>query len=264
MLELKERLLDRHRHPQHAAGRARVGLTAFFTVELDDDGKHRIGAVVEYDDDGQDLLQPGRQAHGGLRHRQVRLAWPSRPPGSTSSRSSQALEAQALGGARPRRRRARPRARGARTTRTSSSRRSSSPTTTGSTAATSRSTRAILSLLALQAPVAGDLRIVAALLHVIKHVERMGDQCVNIAKLIPLSGHEPPVDDEMLEMIAADGPARALGGRAGQAGVRAARRRPGRGPRAPGRARSTASTASASSARWRSGPTRTAASGRCT
>ena len=50
----------------------------------------------------------------------------------------------------------------------------------------------ILSLLALQAPVAGDLRLVAALLHVIKHVERMGDQCVNIAKLIPLDGHEPP------------------------------------------------------------------------
>src|SRR3954454_267229 len=51
----------------------------------------------------------------------------------------------------------------------------------------------ILSLLALQAPVAGDLRVVAALLHVIKHVERMGDQCVNIAKVLPLSGNEPPV-----------------------------------------------------------------------
>src|SRR3712207_9401739 len=50
----------------------------------------------------------------------------------------------------------------------------------------------ILSLLARPAPVAGALRLVAALLHVIKHVERMGDQCVNIAKLIPLSGHEPP------------------------------------------------------------------------
>jgi len=56
----------------------------------------------------------------------------------------------------------------------------------------------ILSLLALQAPVAGDLRLVAALLHVIKHVERMGDQCVNVAKLIPLSGHEPPVQREIL------------------------------------------------------------------
>jgi phosphate transport system protein len=59
----------------------------------------------------------------------------------------------------------------------------------------------ILSLLALQAPVAGDLRLVAALLHLIKHVERMGDQCVTIAKLIPLSGHEPPVRAEMLELI---------------------------------------------------------------
>ena len=56
----------------------------------------------------------------------------------------------------------------------------------------------ILSLLALQAPVAGDLRIVAALLHVIGHVERMGDQCVNMAKLVPLSGHEPPADEELL------------------------------------------------------------------
>ena len=59
----------------------------------------------------------------------------------------------------------------------------------------------ILSLLALQAPVAGDLRVVAALLHVIKHVERMGDQCVNMAKLVPLDGHEPPADQQMLDYI---------------------------------------------------------------
>lgn len=59
----------------------------------------------------------------------------------------------------------------------------------------------ILSLLATQAPVAGDLRLVAALLHVIVHVERMGDQCVNIAKLIPLSGHEPPVREEVLQAL---------------------------------------------------------------
>jgi phosphate transport system protein len=59
----------------------------------------------------------------------------------------------------------------------------------------------ILSLLARQAPVAGDLRLVAALLHVIMHVERMGDQCVNIAKLIPLSGHEPPVREEVLQQL---------------------------------------------------------------
>src|SRR5580765_675677 len=59
----------------------------------------------------------------------------------------------------------------------------------------------ILSLLALQAPVASDLRVVAALLHVIKHAERMGDQCVNIAKLLPVVGYEPPKDEAMLEHI---------------------------------------------------------------
>jgi phosphate transport system protein len=63
----------------------------------------------------------------------------------------------------------------------------------------------ILSLLALQAPVASDLRVVAALLHVIKHAERMGDQCVNIAKLIPIVGHEPPKDGPMMERIATMG-----------------------------------------------------------
>lgn len=56
----------------------------------------------------------------------------------------------------------------------------------------------ILSLIARQAPVAGDLRLVAALLHVIRHVERMGDQCVTIAKLVPLDGREPPADEEIL------------------------------------------------------------------
>jgi phosphate transport system protein len=59
----------------------------------------------------------------------------------------------------------------------------------------------ILSLLALQAPVARDLRLVAALLHTIKHIERMGDQCVNIAKLIPITGWEPPVDEELLGVV---------------------------------------------------------------
>jgi phosphate transport system protein len=59
----------------------------------------------------------------------------------------------------------------------------------------------ILSLLALQAPVASDLRLVAALLHVIKHVERMGDQCVNIAKMLPVVGYEPPSDEQMLQQI---------------------------------------------------------------
>src|SRR6202042_512377 len=59
----------------------------------------------------------------------------------------------------------------------------------------------ILSMLARQAPVASDLRIVAALLHVIRCIERMGDQCVNIAKLVPLSGHESPKDKDILDAI---------------------------------------------------------------
>jgi phosphate transport system protein len=73
----------------------------------------------------------------------------------------------------------------------------------------------ILSLLALQAPVASDLRTVAALLHVIKHAERMGDQCVNIAKLLPLVGNEPPTDRDMLDRIVNMG--RLAGAEIGQA-----------------------------------------------
>jgi phosphate transport system protein len=58
--------------------------------------------------------------------------------------------------------------------------------------------QSILNLLATQAPVASDLRLIAALLHVMKSMERMGDQCVNIAKLIPITGHDPPADEAML------------------------------------------------------------------
>jgi phosphate transport system protein len=61
--------------------------------------------------------------------------------------------------------------------------------------------QSLIALLATQSPVATDLRLIAALLHVLKNVERMGDQCVNIAKLIPLSGHEPPLNAEMLSRI---------------------------------------------------------------
>jgi phosphate transport system protein len=59
----------------------------------------------------------------------------------------------------------------------------------------------ILSLMARQAPVATDLRLMAALLDVIRSVERMGDQCVNICKLVPLGGREPPVERAILERV---------------------------------------------------------------
>jgi phosphate transport system protein len=61
--------------------------------------------------------------------------------------------------------------------------------------------QALITLLATQSPVATDLRLISALLHILKNVERMGDQCVNVCKMIPLSGTEPPADPEMVKLI---------------------------------------------------------------
>jgi phosphate transport system protein len=61
--------------------------------------------------------------------------------------------------------------------------------------------QSLITLLATQSPVATDLRLISALLHVLKNVERMGDQCVNICKVIPLTGHEPPADERMVKLI---------------------------------------------------------------
>ncbi|MDX6669383.1 MAG: phosphate transport system protein [Solirubrobacteraceae bacterium] len=52
----------------------------------------------------------------------------------------------------------------------------------------------ILTLIARQAPVATDLRLLAALLDVIRRIERMGDQCVNICKVL-LVAPDAPADD---------------------------------------------------------------------
>ena len=41
----------------------------------------------------------------------------------------------------------------------------------------------VLEVLALQSPVAADLRLVAAILHSCLHLERIGDQAVNVAKM---------------------------------------------------------------------------------
>jgi len=65
--------------------------------------------------------------------------------------------------------------------------------------------QALITLLATQSPVATDLRLISALLHVLKNVERMGDQCVNICKVIPLTGNEPPADEAMVRLILAMG-----------------------------------------------------------
>ena len=61
----------------------------------------------------------------------------------------------------------------------------------------------VLSLLARQSPVASDLRLVAAILHTIMHIERIGDLCVNIAKLVPLMGEAPEGSTSILAKIEA-------------------------------------------------------------
>ncbi len=58
----------------------------------------------------------------------------------------------------------------------------------------------VLNLLALQAPVAGDLRLVSAILHSNVHMERMGDLCVNIAKFV-LNKHPYPPDSPMMARL---------------------------------------------------------------
>jgi phosphate transport system protein len=61
----------------------------------------------------------------------------------------------------------------------------------------------ILGLLARQNPVASDLRLVAALLHTIMHIERIGDLAVNIAKLVPLMGETPDGAGEIMAKLEA-------------------------------------------------------------
>jgi phosphate transport system protein len=52
--------------------------------------------------------------------------------------------------------------------------------------------RRILGLFALQTPVASDLRLLTALLHINLHLERVGDQAVNLAKITKLADGLPP------------------------------------------------------------------------
>jgi phosphate transport system protein len=57
--------------------------------------------------------------------------------------------------------------------------------------------------LARHAPVATDLRLVLAVLHSTLHLERVGDQCVTIAKLTKLSSHLgtlTPVIESLVDM----------------------------------------------------------------
>ena len=46
-----------------------------------------------------------------------------------------------------------------------------------------------------------DLRLVAAVLHTIHHIERMGDLCVNIAKMVALMGEPPQGSEEIIAKV---------------------------------------------------------------
>lgn len=61
----------------------------------------------------------------------------------------------------------------------------------------------VLRLVATQAPVASDLRLVSAMLHINIHLERMADLCTNIAKFVKLapdSTFSAEIIGEILEM----------------------------------------------------------------
>jgi phosphate transport system protein len=68
----------------------------------------------------------------------------------------------------------------------------------------------ILRTLALQAPVARDLRLVAAVLHVNSHLERMGDLCANVAKFVRVTADYPPVPEIMATLSEMGGHAQKL------------------------------------------------------
>lgn len=61
----------------------------------------------------------------------------------------------------------------------------------------------LLRALALQAPVAGDLRLVAAMLHVNIHLERMGDYATSVARMVARSADlrdDSELAQQLLEM----------------------------------------------------------------
>jgi phosphate transport system protein len=60
--------------------------------------------------------------------------------------------------------------------------------------------RRILRLFALQTPVATDLRLLTALLHINLHLERVGDQAVNIAKIARLAQGLPQIPEVLQDL----------------------------------------------------------------
>ena len=169
--------------------------TAFFTVEVDDAGD-RTGVVVEVDRTETIFTEPERPADRGLRHRAVRMS--ARP---RFHDALERIERELLGHRRAWRRRAVRDAVDALVRNDDAGLASgSSPVTTRSTTCTSISSRGSSRLLALQAPVAADLRLVSVLMHSGLHLERIGDQAVNVAK-IHLVTRELPSSATILQQL---------------------------------------------------------------
>ena len=180
-------------HNMQQAARA-SDITAFFNLE--ETGKP--GRLVEIGADRHDLHQPDRESDRGLRQRAIRLMPEAQSPNTRrNSRRSRPARSVASNWSVP--------------PSPAPSRRSSTRTSSWPQLVIADDDRidgrylevhqALITLLATQAPVATDLRLISALLHVLKNVERMGDQCVNICKMIPLTGNDPPADAEMVKLI---------------------------------------------------------------
>jgi phosphate transport system protein len=58
----------------------------------------------------------------------------------------------------------------------------------------------MLSLLALQAPVAADLRLISVVIHSSLHLERIGDQAVNVAKMQQVT-RDLPANETIMQQI---------------------------------------------------------------
>ncbi len=192
-------VLDRHRHPQHAAGGARLRHDRVPDRRARLRGKEPVGAGGRVRPDGEDLHQPLRPANRGLRVREGRLmavqATRVQYQGELEQLEARALEGLELVIASIEHINEAVQHQDVELAELVIA---SDDVIDGRYLEVHQS---ILTLLATQAPVASDLRLMAALLHVMKCMERMGDQCVNVAKLIPIAGHEPPADERMLADI---------------------------------------------------------------
>src|SRR5919108_1226874 len=67
----------------------------------------------------------------------------------------------------------------------------------------------VLQLFATQAPVASDLRLLSAMLHINIHLERMADLCTNIAKIVKATAEGPYSEEIVRELVE-------MGGQAGR------------------------------------------------